>query len=139
MSDKVRVRNVTKYDIGLTNQAGIGYNIKPGLFITMTREDAEYNMAIAPKLFAPPARLIVEDQDLNEVMGIDHTANEIIDEAVAEKYLKGAAPKLRTWLEENNQPHVLEIVFQVAEKLDLPASKAKILKDFMPARDLMEE
>ena len=139
MSDKVRVRNVTKYNIGLTNQTGVGYNIKPGLFITMTREDAEYNMAIAPKLFAVPARLVVEDEDLNEVMGIDHTVQEVIDETVAEKYLKGSATKLRTWLEENNQPHVLEIVYQAAEKLDLPASKVKIIKEFVPVRDLMEE
>ena len=139
MSDKVRVRNVTKYNIGLTNQSGVGYNIKPGLFITMTREDAEYNMAIAPKLFAVPARLVVEDEDLNEVMGIDHTAQEVIDETVAEKYLKGSVAKLRTWLEENNEPHILEIVYQTAEKMDLPASKVKIIKEFIPVRDLMEE
>lgn len=139
MTERVRVRNVTTYNVGLKGQNGIEYNIKAGTFQTMNREDVEYNMAIAPKLFAAPARLVVEDESLNEMMGIDPTANEVIDAAVAEKYLKGSAAKLRTWLEENKEPHVLEIVWETAQKMDLPTSKVKVLQDFVPSRNMIEE
>lgn len=139
MTERVRVRNTTPYNIGLKAQNGIEYNIKAGTFQTMNREDVEYNMAIAPALFAAPARLIVEDEELNAAMGIDPTANEIVDAAVAEKYLKGSAAKLRTWLEENREPHVMEIVCEVAQKMDLPTSKVRILQEFIPSRNLTEE
>ena len=139
MTERVRVRNVTTFNVGLKAQNGIEYTIKPGTFQTMNREDVEYNMAIAPKLFAIPPRLVVEDEDLNEMMGIDVAAIEVIDGAVAEKYLKGTAAKLRTWLEENNQPHVLEIVWETAQKMDLPTSKVKVLQEFVPSRSMDEE
>ena len=139
MTERVRVRNVAPYNVGLKAQNGIEYNIKAGTFQTMNREDVEYNMAIAPALFAEPARLIVDDEELNEIMGIDPTSNEIVDAAVAEKYLKGSAAKLRAWLEENREPHVLEIVYEAAQKMDLPTSKVRILQEFIPARNLTEE
>lgn len=139
MTERVRVRNVTTFNVGLKAQNGIEYNIKAGTFQTMNREDVEYNMAIAPKLFSSPARLVVEDEMLNELMGIDPAANEVIDVAVAEKYLKGNAAKLRAWLEENKEPHVLEIVWETAQKMDLPASKVKVLQDFVPSRNMLEE
>lgn len=139
MTERVRVRNVTTFNVGLKGQNGIEYNIKAGTFQTMNREDVEYNMAIAPKLFAAPARLVVEDESLNEMMGIDPTSNEVIDAAVAEKYLKGSAAKLRTWLEENKEPHVLEIVWEAAQKMDLPTSKVRVLQDFVPSRNMIEE
>lgn len=139
MTERVRVRNITTFNVGLKAQNGMEYNIKPGTFQTMNREDVEYNMAIAPKLFAIPPRLVVEDEELNEMMGVEIAGAEIIDGAVAEKYLKGSAAKLRTWLEENNQPHVLEIVWETAQKMDLATSKVKVLQEFMPNRNMIEE
>lgn len=139
MTERVRVRNVAPYNVGLKAQNGIEYNIKAGTFQAMNREDVEYNMAIAPALFAAPARLIVEDEELNKIMGIDPTESEIVDAAVAEKYLKGSAAKLRAWLEENREPHVLEIVCEAAQKMDLPTSKVRILQEFVPGRNLTEE
>lgn len=139
MTERVRVRNVTTFNVGLKAQNGIEYNIKPGTFQTMNREDVEYNMAIAPKLFALPPRLVVEDEDLNEMMGIEIANAEIIDNSVAEKYLKGPAAKLRAWLEDNNQPHVLEIVWETAKNMDLATSKVKVLQEFMPNRNMIEE
>jgi hypothetical protein len=139
MTERVRVRNITTFNVGLKAQNGIEYNIKPGTFQMMNREDVEYNMAVAPKLFSTPARLVVEDEGLNEMMGIDHTTEEIIDAAVVEKMLKGSAAKLRTWLEENKEPQVLELVCQAAQKMDLPVSKMKVVQEFVPTRDLTEE
>lgn len=139
MNERVRVRNVTPYNIGLKAQNGIEYNILAGTFQTMNRDDVEYNMAIAPKLFAAPAQLVVEDEALNEMLGIDPASMEIVDETIAEKYLKGSTAKLRAWLEENKQPHVLEIVWETAKKMDLAASKLKVLQEFIPQRSLIEE
>lgn len=137
MTDRVKVKNMTPYNIGLKAQNGIEYNIKPGLFITMSKEDVEYNMAIAPKLFRKPARLVVEDVALNEMMGITKEDTEVCSKEVAIKYLKGSAAKLKTFLSENNEPHVLETVAITAKEMDLPASKITILQEFMPQRDFL--
>lgn len=138
MAEKVKVRNVTTYDIGLKAINGIEYNIKAGLFTRMDKDDVEYNMAAAPSLFAAPPQLVVEDEELNEAFGVDASA-EICDKETAEKYLKGGAAKLKNWLSENNQPNVLEVVYNTAKTMDLPASKIKILQEFMPRRSFMEE
>lgn len=137
MTERVRIKNVTPYDIGLRAQNGIEYNIKPGLFITMSKDDAEYNMAIAPKLFRKPAQLVVEDVVLNEMMGITKEDTEVCSKEVAMKYLKGSAAKLKTFLSENNEPHVIETVAITAKEMDLPASKITILQEFMPQRDFL--
>ena len=137
MTDRVRVKNVTPYGIGLRTQTGIEYNIKPGLFLTMSKDDVEYNMAIAPKLFRKPAQLVVEDIVLNEMMGIAKEDTEVCSKEMAVKYLKGSAAKLRAFLNENNYPHVLETVAIAAKDMDLPSSKIQVLQDFMPQRDFL--
>lgn len=139
MNDRVRVNNVTPYAIGLKGQNGIEYNIRPHAFVTMHRDDVEYNMAIAPKLFASPVQLVVEDQDLNAIMGVDPTTEVSCDKGEIEKMLKSSANKIEAWMNENNYPHVIETVFEVAKEMDLPASKSKVLQKFMPNRNIVEE
>lgn len=131
----IKVVNVTLHDVGLRRMNGIDCNIKAGLFAYLSKEDIEYNMAIAPSLFEPPMQLVVQDEELNNVLGI--TADtEICNKETVEKKLKGTAAKLKVWLEENNKPHVLEQVYQCAMEMeDLPANKLKVLKSFMPLRD----
>ena len=138
--DRVRVRNTTLYCIGLKSQAGMEYAIKPNAFMTIPREEVEYNMAIAPKLFAAPCQLVVEDEELNQVANVDPTVEgAVVTPEICEKYLKGTPAKLKAWLAENSQPHVLEQVYQMAKKMDLPVSKMKILKEAMPKRNFDEE
>lgn len=139
MNERVRVNNVTPYAIGLKSQSGVEYNIRPHAFVMMHRDDVEYNMAIAPKLFASPVRLVVEDQDLNDIMGVVPTEEIACDTETIEKMLKGSASKIEAWIGDNNYPHILETVFEVAKGMDLPASKIKVLQKFMPNRDLDEE
>lgn len=139
MSDRVRVNNVTPYAIGLKSQSGIEYNIRPHAFVVMHRDDIEYNMAIAPSLFQSPARLIVEDQDLNDIMGIVPAEETACDKEEIDKILKGSAAKIEAWLNEHNQPHVIESVYTAAKEMDLPASKIKVLQKFMPNRDIVED
>lgn len=139
MNDRVRVNNVTPYAIGLKSQSGVEYNIRPHAFVMMHRDDVEYNMAIAPKLFSSPVRLVVEDQDLNNIMGVVPAEEVACDIETIEKMLKGSASKIESWMNDNNYPHILETVFEVAKTMDLPASKIKVLQKFMPNRDLDEE
>jgi hypothetical protein len=139
MADRVRVRNTTNYDIGLVTMNGFGYNIKPGMFIMMNREDVEYCMALAPRLFVAPARLVVEDVELSQVVGIEDPKVATFTDADLEKVLKGNANKLKAFLEENQeQEHIIERIARMAKKADLPASKIKVLQDFLPQRDFID-
>lgn len=138
--DRVRVRNVTSYGIGLKAQSGMEYPIKPHAFMLIPREEVEYNMAIAPRLFAAPCQLVVEDEELNQIANIDPTVEgTVVTDEICEKYLKGSPAKLKTWLADNQQPHVMEQVYRLAVKMDLPASKMKVIKEIMPRRVMSEE
>lgn len=139
MADRVRVRNTTNYDIGLVTMTGFGYNIKPGMFIAMNREDVEYCMALAPRLFAPPARLVVEDEELEQIVGITDVKAATFSDADLEKVLKGNANKLKAFLEENKEEeHIIERIARLAKKADLPASKIKVFQEFLPQRDFID-
>lgn len=138
MADRVRVRNTTTYDIGLTTMTGFGYNIKPGLFIVMNREDVEYCMALAPRLFEAPARLVVEDAELSQVVGIDDVKQATPSDAELTKILKGSASKLKEYIEKNKaNEHILERLARLAKAADLPASKIKVMQEALPQRDFI--
>lgn len=138
MTEKVRVRNTAPYDIGVMGLNGIGYNIKSGLFILMNREDVEYNMALAPKLFEKPAMLVVEDEELSMNMGIDDVKTATYTDADLEKAIKSSASKFREFLQENSEnKHILERVAKIVKKMDLPASKIRALQEVLPHRDFV--
>lgn len=139
MADRVRVRNTTKYDIGLTTMNGFGYNIKSGLFMMMNRDDVEYNMALAPMLFEAPARLVVEDVELSQIVGIEDPKTATPTDAELNKILKGSAAKLKDYLEENKRnEHILERIAALAKQADLPASKIRVMQEALPQRDFVE-
>ena len=56
-----------------------------------------------------------------------------------EKKLKGPIGAMKTWIEPITQKHMLEAIYQVAKKLDLPVSKMKILKEKMPEHYFLED
>lgn len=139
MADRVRVRNTTKYDIGLVTMNGFGYNIKAGLFMMMNRDDVEYNMALAPTLFEAPARLVVEDVELSQIVGIEDPKTATPTDAELNKILKGSAAKLKDYLEENKRnEHILERIAALAKQADLPASKIRVMQEALPQRDFVE-
>lgn len=138
MADRVRVRNMTPYDIGVMTQNGLGYNIKAKLFVMLNREDVEYIMAIAPKLFAQPAQLVVEDEELTQAVGIETVKEAAYTDADIDKVLKGSVAKLKTFVEDNKKNlHILEMLCQASSDMDLPVSKVKVLQEAMPQRDFM--
>lgn len=139
-SSRVRVVNNTKFNIGLVGLNGMGYNIRPGVFALMNREDVEYNMAIAPSLFQKPAMLTVEDEELSMDVGIEDVKSATFTDEDIAKVLKGTPAKIKAFIEENREaPHVIEAVLENAKKMDLPVSKMKVLKDAFPVRDLEAE
>ena len=133
---RAKVTNCTKYAIGVRLINGIERNFPAGSSLRLPKEDIEYIMSIAPSLFA----VRVEDEELNELAGIDLSVENLTtDEAVIEKKLKGPIGAMKTWIEPITQKHMLEAIYQVAKKLDLPVSKMKILKEKMPEHYFLED
>lgn len=141
MEDKrAKVTNCTKYAIGVRLINGIERNFPAGSSLRLPKEDIEYIMSIAPSLFAVPCQLRVDDEELNELAGIDLSVENLTtDEAVIEKKLKGPVKAMEKWIEPITQKHMLEAIYQVAKKLDLPVSKMKILKEKMPEHYFLED
>ena len=138
--NRVKVTNCTKHAIGVRLINGIERNIPAGGYFKLPKEDIEYNMSIAPSLFAVPCQLRVEDEELNSLAGIDPSVENLTtDEAVIEKKLKGPAGAMKTWIEPITQKHMLEAIYQVAKRLDLSVSKMKILKEKMPEHYFLED
>lgn len=132
-SDRVRVVNQTRYDIGLRLANGIERNIAAGTFAVMARDDVEYVMGIAPKLFAAPCQLLVQDEELLQDFGVAEKVEEVkIDREEIGRKLAGNAKAMKAWLDTVNEPFVLDIVREIASKMDLPASKVKILNEKFP-------
>lgn len=128
MTEKVRVVNQTRYDIGLKLMNGGERNIHGGSFIILSRDDVEYVMGLAPKLFAAPCQLLVQDEVLLQDFGIAEKVEEVkIDKEEIGRKLTGSAKNLKAWLDSIEAPFLLDIIREVADGMDLPASKQKIL------------
>ena len=128
MSDKVRVVNQTRYDIGIKLMNGGERNIHGGSFVILSRDDVEYVMGLAPKLFAAPCQLLVQDDELLQDFGVAEKVDEVkIDREEIGRKLAGSLKSMKTWLETVDAPFVLDIIRQVADGMDLPASKQKVL------------
>ena len=140
-NEKVKVTNCTKYAIGIRLINGIERNIPAGASLRLPKEDMEYIMAVAPGLFAVPSQLLVEDEELCEMAGIDPSVENLsTNEAGIIKKLKGTDKALKTWLEPITQPHMLEAIYEAAKKVpNISAAKMKILKEKMPERYFLED
>ena len=116
-NEKVKVTNCTKYAIGIRLINGIERNIPAGASLRLPKEDMEYIMAVAPGLFAVPSQLLVEDEELCEMAGIDPSVENLsTNEAGIIKKLKGTDKALKTWLEPITQPHMLEAIYEAGRR-----------------------
>ena len=134
MAERVRITNMTKHDIGLVNQTGIEYNIKPGMFITLGRDDAEYMAALARRMFAN-GKLVLGDQqlaadlDLAKPDGLNPNSEEAVRKALA-----GTVKTLKKYVESIQENSLIEVIYEVAHQMDLPSSKMTILKEAFPQK-----
>lgn len=135
MENRVRVQNMTKYNIGIRLMNGIERNIAPGVAIQLPADDVEYIMQLSPRMFAPPCRLKVFSAELNEIFGITEDANTpSTDKAYIAKKLKAKTEQVKAWLAEVQDGHMIEMICEVAKEMDLPASKMKLVEALVPAK-----
>lgn len=134
MGDRVRITNKAKHDIGLRNQTGIEYNIKAGMFITLSRDDAEYMVALARRMFEN-GKLVLGDEQLAADLAVakptDPNPN---SEETVRKALSGTPKALKKYVESIKEESVIEVIYEVAHQMDLPTSKMNILKEAFPKK-----
>ena len=134
MAERVRITNMAKHDIGLINQTGIEYNIKAGMFITLGKDDAEYMVALARRMFEN-GKLELGDKQLAADLGLtkQDQLNPNSEEAVR-KALSGTAKALKKYVDSIEENSLIEVIYEVAHQMDLPASKMAVLKDAFPQK-----
>ena len=140
MADRVRITNTSTHDVGLVSQSGIEYNIRPGTFITLAKDDAEYMIALAPKLFAAEDRcgeLRIDNEELAKDLNIAAPGDPSpADDAVVRKALGGTVAQLKKYVSEAEEPMLVDAICRMAEKMDLPQSKMRVIKEAFPHKFL---
>lgn len=138
MENTIRVYNDRKYNIGLVKQNGIELVVKAGAFVALTREEIEYVASLAPGLFEGEKQLRVEDRELAVKLGFVASASAPrFDEPFIIEQLSQRPAQISKWLDGINEPYLLDMIYDVASKLDLPGSKLTLLKSKLPDREFI--
>ena len=145
-SKTFRVYNQCNYDIGVTLPSGQKPSIRKGSFQPLTVNDILYIESIAKKrrpFSSGELAIISEDGKrltLEEVGGFTDTYTvKHYDKAEIMANLKKSAKAVEAWLKEIEDPAELHAILEVADEMDLAASKMKILQEKMPGIDLLRE
>ena len=140
MSDKIRVINPQKFDIGVVTQdKPMGMNIKAGGFVMQTQDDIDYIMSIS-NLFQRGFLRIEETKaaEIMEAVGIDVNVDEnFIDDDDIKKKLSGTPKSIGTWLNGINEPYILDRIYDVAVEMNLNMNKIKVLQTKMPDKNFL--
>ena len=145
MSEIYRVYNRCRHDIGVKFQDGRQYNIKPGKFVFMDKNDIAMveNSGKSDKSFAQGKLVATDDNDnpvdikaLFRIAPAEEKDKHHTDDEIKQK-LSQTAKKFETWINEITDEVELYNIWMVAKDMDLPASKLKILKDKMPNREII--
>lgn len=142
MSEKIRLTNVMKFDIGIAlPEKPLGINIRPGAFAMVTADDKDYLISTCDLI--QKGYLQVDNEHKEEVLeevGIDAKENAafMTDEEITEK-LKGTVRNMQTWINGVDDPIILDRIGKIAKEMELSVSKAKILHAKIPGLNLTEE
>ena len=137
--ERYRVYNDRRYNIGLQLPNGTERVVAPGAYTLLTQEEIEHITGVAPKLFMGETRLRLEERRLAVDLGFVLDENTpVFDEAFIRKQLGLSAAKMKAWLETVTEPSLLEEVFAVVRKMDLPASKLQVLQERFPNQALIQ-
>lgn len=130
MADKIRVHNDTRFFIGVLDAEKRPHTIKPKKFDMLTRDDIDSIEALGN--YFSLHKLRVEDEKIAEDIGVDKNDPNNLTEADIRTRLNGSAESIRKWLETITVPHKLNEVYEVADTMDLNASKIRVLKEKNP-------
>ena len=125
LDKKVRVTNPNKFLVGLRLMDNREMVVHPGSFVILDANNISYlnNMCT---LFRKGV-LIVEDNEINEFLGLDKSYN-VSDEEIKD-ILKKSANIIKIKMEALSEKHILDRFVNIAKDLDLPASKLKVIED----------
>jgi len=145
---RVRVYNRCKHDIGVYVSNGQqSINIKAGNApVSLAVNDVLYIEGICNrKKYFSSGMLVIESNDgkpltLEDIGGFTDQSAEVHHEAKEiEANLKKSLNAFKAWISGIEDPVELHEIWEVGKKMDLPASKLKILSSKMPNRDLLDE
>lgn len=125
---------------------GMQYNIKAGSFQMLSAMDIQYIESICnnTKYFASKM-LVAVDKDGKDVdfekIGIyveEDTPVHMNDNEIS-ALLRKSAKQIEAGLSDIEDPAELHAIYMVAKDMDLPASKLKVLKAKIPAKEWLED
>ena len=142
---KFRVYNRCKYDIGVNLLSGQQANISAGNFIRLSVDDILHIEGTSKrKIFSAKMLVAVDDNnndiDLETLGGYpDSYATPHLNDDEIEDKLSKSVKAMSAWLNTIEEPEELHAIFEVAKRMDLTASKLKVLQAKMPTKDMLEE
>lgn len=141
---RFRVYNRCLYDIGVTTLNNISFNIRAGSFQIMTANDIMFVDTNYSGHFFSNKMLVAVNDNGDEVPLTDfglggNTTEEHISEDEITQVLKGSVKKLEEWLSGINDQSELHAVYKVAQTLDLPINKIKLLSKYIPNKDWLDQ
>lgn len=130
MDTTVRVWNYNNFDIGIKLFAGREVNIRAHSFYPMSEDDIAYISSVSD-LFEKGRLRVEKEEDENRILsdiGIDKNAVEgFLDDTEIQKRLNGNYNKVKTWIDTLSDKVLIDRVNEIAKKMDLPASKMKLI------------
>lgn len=141
MSDKIKVFNPQKFDIGvITLDKPMGINIKSGSFALLNEDDIAYVTSISTLFQRGMLRVDETRSSIMESVGIDMDADpNFFDDEEIKQYLSASAKKVESWLSTITESYILDRIYDVAKDMNLNVSKIRVLQAKMPDKDFISE
>ena len=140
----LHVYNTAIYDVGITLSSTQQRVIKHGSFIPLSVDDILY---IESNCSAKPfsaKRLVIKDKNgkdysLEDIGGYtDPYAKHHYDADEITANLSKNAKHIAAWLKDIDDPVQLDAIAVIANEMDLPASKLKLIQAKVPNKDMLE-